>query len=342
MKQSYSSLKIDAYAHISPPKFQEAFNKLSKPHSAAEHEPRSTDAAPKDLESRFQKMDRYEPLVQVLVMHPQGLPDIASEKAVDLVRRGNDEVAELVARYPDRFVAAIALLPMNDMDAALKEADRAIKDLGLRGVCIPTHVNDKPLDSPEFMPLYEKMCQYNLPIYTHPSTHFEDADYRTENTSKYKIYKVFGWPYATTVMMTRFVFSGILERYPNLKIVTHHCGAMVPYFVERIKEFYDVFLSDTPSSEKYRQWLTKAPIEYFKMFHNDTALYGGTSALMCAYDFFGADHLLFATDFPAGDTQVGSRNYRQTIDAIEQMDISDVEKKKIFEDNARSLLNLPI
>ena len=149
-------------------------------------------------------------------------------------------MAELVLKYPDRFLAGVACLPMNDMDAALTETDRAITDLGLKGVLIYTPINDKPLDAPEFIPLYEKMCQYNLPILIHPMRNPDYPDYRTENASKYRVYNTFGWPYETTVAMTRIVFSGILEKYPNLKFVTHHCGGMVPYLAERIKQFYDL------------------------------------------------------------------------------------------------------
>ena len=86
----------------------------------------------------------------------------------------------------------------------------------------------------------------------------------------------------------------------------------------------------------------KAPIEYFKMFYNDTAIHGNPSALMCAYDFWGADHLILGADMPLGDRSLGNRSYRQTIGAIEQMEISDEEKKKIFEDNAKKLMRLPV
>jgi predicted TIM-barrel fold metal-dependent hydrolase len=286
-------------------------------------------------------MDKYEDVVQVLTLAAPPIEGIAdSAKAADLAKLANDEMAELVFRYPDRFVAGVTCLPMNNIDAALKEVDRAINDLRFRGVLVYTPVNDKPLDSPEFMPLYEKMSQYNLPIWIHPSRLIDYPDYKTENESLYRIWSLFGWPYETTVAMTRLVFSRILEKYPKLKIITHHCGGMVPYFEQRIIEFHD--MAEMRMGQKHKLGLTKAPIEYFKMFYNDTAIYGNTPALMCAYAFCGADHLLFAADFPLGDSQLGYRNYRQTINAIEQMDINDAEKKMIFEDNARSLLRLPI
>lgn len=139
--------------------------------------------------------------------------------------------------------------------------------------------------------------------------------------------------------MARLVFSGILERYPDLKFITHHCGGMVPYFSERVRGSYERTMRDL--GDKVDQGLTKPHIEYFKMFYNDTAINGNSSALMCAYDFFGADHLLFGTDMPF-DTEYGERNPRQIIAAIEQMNISGLEKEKIFEGNARKLLRLAV
>jgi uncharacterized protein len=88
--------------------------------------------------------------------------------------------------------------------------------------------------------------------------------------------------------------------------------------------------------------LKKDAIDYFKMFYADTAIYGNPSALKCGMEFFGADHLLFGIDFPLGDTEKGDRNYRQTINAIEAMGISDEDRKKIYEDNARKLMRLPV
>lgn len=95
------------------------------------------------------------------------------------------------------------------------------------------------MDRPEFMPLYEKMCQHNLPIWWHPQRSPKNAEYADETESKYLIWHMWGLVWETTVSLTRFVFSGVLEKYPNLKIITHHCGAMVPYFSERIINHYN-------------------------------------------------------------------------------------------------------
>jgi len=332
-------MKIDIFPHILPIKYKEALYKMAPPGFYIQD---VIETLPTlfDLEHRFRIMDKFEGLMQVLTLSAPPIEQIGdSRKAVDLAKLANDEMAELVLKYPDRFAAAVAALPMIDMEATLKEVDRSINELKFRGVQINTPINDKPLDSPEFLPLYEKMSQYNLPIWIHPVREANFSDYRTEKRSKYMIFHVFGWPYETAATMTRLVFSGVLEKYPNLKLITHHCGSMIPYLEQRIIGAYDH--AEVLRGAKYKQGLTKSPIEYFKMFYNDTAIYGSTPGLMCAYAFCGADHLLFATDFPY-DSQFGERYIRQTIQSIEQMNISDKEKKMIFEDNARKLLRLPI
>jgi aminocarboxymuconate-semialdehyde decarboxylase len=137
--------------------------------------------------------------------------------------------------------------------------------------------------------------------------------------------------------MTRLVFAGIFEKFPTIKFITHHCGGMIPYFADRIVVHYNNGLDRL--GKKFFPGLTKHPIEYFKMFYNDTALNGSTSGLMCAYDFFGEDHLLFGSDMPY-DIGNGAIAIRQTIEAIEGMNIPESSKKKIYEGNARNLLHL--
>ena len=332
-------MKIDIFAHILPPQYKDTLYRVAPPGFYIQN---VIETLPTlfDLEHRFRIMDKFEGLMHVLTVSAPPPEEIAdAKKAVDLAKLANDGMAELVLKYPDRFAAAVACLPMNNMDAALKEVDRAINDLKFRGVQVNTPTNDKPLDSPEFMPLYEKMSQYNLPIWIHPVRGADYTDYRTEERSKYMIFHIFGWPYETAAAMTRLVFSGVLEKYRNLKFITHHCGGMVPYLEQRIIGAYDH--AELLRGAKYKQGLTRAPIDYLKLFYYDTAIYGNAPALMCALAFCGAEHVLFGTDFPY-DSQFGERYTRQTIDAIDQMDISDLAKREIFEGNARRLLRLPI
>ena len=331
-------MKIDIFPHILPLKYKEAFQRVNR----SEIFSKMHNIIPTlyDLDYRFRIMDEYDDLRQVLTLSLPPVETSADPKqAADLSRIANDEMAELVVRYPDRFVAAVACLPMNDMNAALNEVDRAIKDLHFKGVQLFTPVNDKPLDSAEFLPLYEKMCQYDLPIWIHPQREADYSDYRSEKMSRYALHSMLGWVYETSSAMVRLVLSGVLEKYPNLKFITHHGGAMIPFLNRRVASFID--FSATRLKNGIVDKISRPPMDYFKLFYADTAIYGNTAGLMCSYDFFGAGHLLFGTDMPY-DSQFGLTFTGETITSIEQMAISDTEKKMIFEENARRLLRLAV
>lgn len=344
-------MKIDIFAHVMTRKCEEAVHKR-----VAEDKLRDMIGRKRivgdvskslwDMDLRFSIMDRYEGLVQILTPTYLPLELIASPAdAAYLAKLYNDEMAELVTKYPERFVAAVACLPMNNMDAALSEIDRAINQLGFRGILMHTPIHDlsverrRAIDSQDILPIFEMMSGYDLPIWIHPYRAHSVADYTNEERSMYAISQIFGWPYETSVAMTRLVFSGVLDKYPNLKFITHHCGAMVPYFADRIASTYDYL--DKATKAGITEKLTKPPIEYFRMFYNDTALYGNTPALMCAYSFFGAEHILFGTDFPY-DAEFGEKFTRDTIAAIHRMSISEAERNSIFEGNAKRLLRLKV
>lgn len=331
-------LKIDIYSHILPTKYREALHKEMG--DGLYQDVHKTMGTMIDLDYRFRIMDKFEGLMHVLTIAGPPLEHIFSpQKAADLAKLANDEMAELVLKYPDRFAAAVAWLPLNDMDAALKETDRAIKDLKFRGVQIYTPTMDRPPDLPEFLPLYEKMAQYNLPIWLHPTRPRDYPDYRSEKTSLYRIHWYFGWPYETSAAMARLVMSGIMEKYPDLKFITHHAGGMIPFFENRIVGGLDH--TEMLQRANFKENLRRPVLDYFKMFYADTAINGSIPALMCANAFFGTDHFLFGTDWPF-DSQRGERSTRETIEAVGNMEISDADKRMIFEGNARRLLRLAV
>ncbi len=334
-------MMIDVFTHILPPKYLAERNKKAGANFTSQYAKYPV-ANPglTDLGIRFRIMDKFKDLVHVLTIAGPNVESITPPKdALELARMANDEMAELVLKYPDRFVGAVACLPMSDVDGALREADRAIQDLSFRGIEIFTDVNGKPVDSPEFLPFYEMMERYGLPVLLHPRRENLKADYAGEKISKYLVYTNFGWPYETSVAMARLAFSGILDKHPNLKILTHHAGGMVPFFARRVELSHD--FNRIRMGYQYDPPLQKPPLDYYRMFYCDTAIQGNTPALMCAYDFFGIDRMLFATDMPYDD-QMGERATRETIKAVEEMDIPKTEKKKIFEDNARGFFRLGI
>ena len=333
-------MKIDMFAHIIPPEYKEALFKHANHGFYSNRWDQVINQTPAlfDIDNRLRIIDKYEGLRQVLTMASPAVEEVADPgKAAYLAKLANDEMAEIVAKYPDRFAAAIACLPMNNLEAALEETDRAIKELDFKGIQMFTPVAGKPLDSPEFLPVYEKMSEYDLPVWIHPARRRDIPDYPAEDHSKYYIYQMFGWPYETTVAMVRLVFSGVMDKFPAIKFITHHCGAMIPYFSERIVIGQDY--AELHLKAKWKRALSKPPIDYFRMFYGDTALNGSTAGLMCGYAFLGAEHIVFATDFPYDDEN-GDRFTREVIRSVELMDIPDGHREMIFNKNAKRLLHI--
>jgi aminocarboxymuconate-semialdehyde decarboxylase len=233
---------------------------------------------------------------------------------------------------------------MNNIDAALKEIDRTIIKLGFRGIQLTSNIMDKPVDSPEFAPVFEKMNYYQLPILIHPRyMKSGQRAFGPDVVDKvgWLAQKPFNWPYETTIAMGRFVWSGMLEKYPNLKIITHHCGGLTPYQANRISQHQSAGEIEMYQEHNPDWHFTRRPFDYYKMMYGDTAVWGNTSILMCGYDFFGVDHMLFGTDMPFGG-ELGAYYVRETIRSVQDMSITEEDKKKIFESNPRQLFHLPV
>ena len=334
-------MKIDIFPHIFPSKYFERMLSLTQGGGYMQKRVQGIPVMT-DLDLRFRIMDQFPEYVQVLTLGSPPIEIVAGPKeSPELARIANDGMAELVEKYPDRFPGFVASLPTNNPEALLQETDRAIRDLGATGVQIFTNVNGRPLDEPDFLPLFEKMGQYDLPIWLHPARPPAFSDYRAESKSKYELWWVFGWPYETSIAMGRIVFTGIFDRYPNLKIITHHMGAMTPYFEGRIGGGLDQLgrRTDDEDLSPVLQRLKKRPIDYFHMFYGDSALFGAIPATECGLAFFGADRVLFGTDMPF-DPEMGPGYIRDTIHVIDHMRASAEERQKIYEGNARKILKL--
>lgn len=336
-------MKIDIFPHIAPRKY---FDRLLQVAPSGLMMQKRISGIPVlvDLDLRFRIMDRYPDYAQVLTLAAPPIEAAAGPAASpDLARVANDEMAELVKRHPDRFPGFVASLPMNNPDAAAKEIDRAIDDLGATGVQIFSNVGGRPLDLPEYQAIFDRMAQRDLPIWMHPTRPDRVPDYAGEPRSKYDLWWAFGWPFETSIAMGRLVFSGIFDRHPNLKIITHHLGAMIPFCAGRIGGGLDQLgtRSDDAEDAAALKRLKKRPIEYFRMFYGDTALFGAWHAMESGLAFFGADRVLFGTDMPF-DPEKGPGFIRDTIAAMERMRASAEEKMKIYEGNARRLLRLKV
>ncbi|MBM3609395.1 MAG: amidohydrolase, partial [Alphaproteobacteria bacterium] len=291
---------IDIYTHIFPDAF---YNELTR------SSPKLGNIGQRlhgikplfDLDIRFRDMDAAasgagEDYRQIISLPNPPLEDITDAKTGTMLARvANDSMAELCRKHPDRFPGFAAAICMLDMDGALAEIDRAINQLGARGIQIYTNVAGKPLDLPQYDPLFAAMARHDLPIWIHPARTAADMpDYTSEKASRYEMWWCFGWPYETSVAMTRIVFCGLYDRYPNLSIVTHHCGGMIPYYDGRVGPGLDVLGSRT-MDEDYSgvlKDLKKPHAEYFKNFYGDTAMFGAANGLHSGVRYFGPEHVV--------------------------------------------------
>ena len=335
--------KIDIFNHIWPRTYYE---KLKSAMGPMVDITRRSEAIPMmtDLNERFRVMDMFEDYYQVLSLASPPLELVHDSKAsCELARIGNDGMKELCEKHPDRFPGFIASLAMNDPVAAVTETDRAINGLGALGIQIYTNVSGKPLDAPEFRPVFEMMARLNKPVWLHPARGANFPDYLSEARSMYEIWWTFGWPYETSAALARLVFSKIMQDYPDLRIISHHAGGMVSFFEGRVGPGWDQLGART-SAEDYSLLLNELdqrPVDYFRKFYADTATFGSRAALVCAIEFFGIDNILFASDAPF-DPEKGPMYIRETIRAIDSLDINSSDREKIYSGNAIRLTGIEL
>jgi aminocarboxymuconate-semialdehyde decarboxylase len=259
--------------------------------------------------------------VQVLTLTTPGVHIEDKAQGAVLACLVNDAFADIAGRYPAHFTA-LAALPLQDPAASVRELERAVEQLGLPGAMLFTNVNGIPLDDPQFWPLYEKAVELDVPLFLHPTVpvHIGTMD-------AYRLVALVGFVHETTVAITRLVFSGLLERWPQLKLVLSHLGGTMPYLIERIDLGFRVY-------PECRVNLSRPPSHYLKQMYMDTIPFS-PQALRYALDFAGADKLLMGSDYPH---QIG--DLKGAVQTIETLAIAQEDKHKILGQNAARLLKL--
>jgi len=336
--------KIDVFTHIWPQPYFKALTDITG--EMTEITARSGGVPMMtDLDRRFEVMDMFgEDYCQVMTLAAPALEAIATPKqALELSRIGSDSMAELCVKYPERFPGFVGTAPLSNPDALVEECRRAVEDLGAVGMQIYTNVAGKPLDLAEYEPFFEYMASTGKLVWMHPARAENFPDYLREDRSEYEIWWTFGWPYETSAAMARMVFSGMLDKYPSLKVLTHHNGGMVPFFEGRVGAGWDQMGKRTTDRDLSvaRTNLKKPHLEYFKDFYADTASFGSRKAIEHAIEFFGEDNVLFASDAPF-DPEGGPMYIRETIKILDELEISDELRKKLYQDNAVRLLGLKL
>lgn len=280
-----------------------------------------------DPEVRLALMDKYGIDIQALSQTTPVLLGLSPQEAAEVCRLSNDDNYALCKAHPDRFVN-ICIISLLDMKGAMRELERSINELDCRGVTISSSQDGRGLDSPEYFPFYERVAEHDLPILIH-GTHWECSPLMDMDNA-WRFLHVFGWDYDSTQAVWRLIFGGVIDRFPSLKIVTHHLGNYIPFFVRRIEQNVNNFLRDK---------LPRHISAYWGNIYGDTAVDGTAGAFPCGYAFFGSDRMMYGSDYPFG-AEAGEDFIRENLAGVKAMPIPEDEKRKILRENAKKLLKI--
>ncbi|TCO53113.1 amidohydrolase family protein [Actinocrispum wychmicini] len=310
-------MRIDVHAHLWSEVYLDLLERFGNTTTAVH---RGLGAGPEGLDARFALMDRAGIDLQVLSTAPAS-PHFDNEAhAVEAAQRVNDEYAETVRRHPDRFRAFVSL-PLPHTDAALVELGRGLDDLGMLGAAITTSVLGRPVDAPEFLPVYAELDRRGAALFVHPAG-VGAASPLIDSTMTWSA----GAPIEDTVAITRLILAGIPSRFPNMKIIGGHLGGALPMLLTRMDRQYTWEAPNTPerpSLAARRLWF-------------DTVAHAHTPALRAAADSFGADRLVLGTDFPY---QTGEA-FQEAVTYVRQAGLTDKDVTAVLDGTAADVLGL--
>jgi aminocarboxymuconate-semialdehyde decarboxylase len=323
---------IDFHNHFYPPEYLEAVksgpSKIRVTTDAAGnpvlHSPGDKNyvvPGHRDIEYRQRVLDEAGIDMQVLTLTTPGPVIEEPEFAVSLARTVNDALARIVAERPKRFTA-LATLPLNDPEASVVEAERAMTEHDFKGFMVFSNVNGVALADERFWPLYEKVNDAGAVMYIHPT-----FPVGVEAMTEYWLMPLVGFVFDTTLAAAALVFSGVVKRYPDIRWVLGHLGGAIPYLAERLDRGFKAY-------EACRVNIDMLPSEYLKKFYYDSVNFDA-NALALAIEFAGVDHILAGSDYPH---LIGS--LKQMVDSVQGLEQSSGNIAKILGGNTATLLGL--
>lgn len=299
--------KIDVFAHVLPTRFYAKMKEVEP--AIPERYAFFNNPVLTDMELRRSHWDGE---TRQVISHVNALPEdyVGPEEAARLCDLANAELLEMLRANRDMFEAAVLMVPMNNIDAAVRIVrEQVATDSDVVGVQVFTRALGQSIAAPEFRPLFAALAEVGAPAWLHPVFDLRKPDNNL----------VFSWEYELSQAMLQMVQAGLLQEYPQLKVIVHHAGGMAPFFAGRI----DRIMPAEQAADMRR-------------FYVDTAILGNPRALDLAVDYYGADHIVFGTDAPLGILPAGATAEIQA--AIADMHISDAERQAIYEDNYRRLV----
>lgn len=299
--------KIDVFAHVLLPNFYKRMLMLDD--KLPDKMPFIQNPVLTDVEMRR----KQQPVgVRQVISYVNTNPEdyMAGKMAALLVEKANEELLETVTANPDLFAGAVAMLALNNIDKSIEILENFVAaNQQVLGIQLFTRHLGQSVADDTFKPIFAKCAELDIPIWLHPV--FDER--KPDNNI------IFSWEYELTQAMLQIVQAKYFQEFPDLKIIVHHAGAMVPYFAGRIERILPADLAQD-----------------FKKFYVDTAILGNSKALELCLDYFGVDHVFFGTDAPLGILPAGAS--KEIIQAINDMAVPQADKDLIFSGNFDRLL----
>jgi len=278
---------------------------------------------------RLADMDASGIDIQVLSLTSPGVQIFEPAMATSLATRFNDELAEGIAKNPDRFVGLAAFSPLDPANAA-KELERSVTKLGLRGGILNSHTRGTYLDDEQYWEVFEAAEALNVPIYLHPNTPSPQmiAPFLKRGLDA----AVYGFSCETGLHALRLMVSGVFDRFPNLQIVLGHCGEALPFWLSRI-DYMHTRLSNAGRYEDVKPLKRRAKDYLRENFHYTSSGIGWAPPIMFIRDVIGADRMMYAMDYPW-------QFEPSEVDELDNLPLDAAAKKQFYEGNARALFKI--
>ena len=313
---------IDAHAHWAPERYISVMTELGRPAATGALNPLMT-----DLEKRVAWMDDRGVQMHVLTLSGSMPWQWASQDAANrLARAVNDSAIEAHKAYPDRFVAGIAL-PMRDPVAALRELDRVAGEPGICAVHLPNSVEGHDyVFEPAYLPILARCEELGYPLLFHPLDGVENHyGGRERLAGPAFIYNSLGFPFDTATTATKFIVTGLLDKFPKLEILLPHSGGCFPYIAGRINHSITRGASNIELKRPFR--------EYIRRFHYDSLAYY-PEALRFLIDLVGSDRVVIGTD------NYAKMDVEQPNALVDELKLPPADLERIMRGNAAKLLRL--
>jgi len=325
---------IDSASHILS---HDVLDKLEESHSSIELT--SLRNAPRlfAVDDRISYLDRHGIDKQIInLAGPNMWHGVDPDDAIEATRLANNEIRRIADEYPDRFVpvGTVPFLTGEYVD----EARRCVEELGFHGIQIFSNINGRMLDNEAFEPFYETVDDVDVPLWIHPQLH----DWHDYDQGSTWLYKMMGWPFDTSIALARLIFSGVLDRHENIEVVSHHLGGALPYWVGRVRSWYQTRREEPELYSNPEIYDLAEPLDaYFDRIYGDTAVssQGEKYPLRCGYEFFGEDNVVYSADYPFGPDK-GEYWAETIIPLIDELDIPEAHKEMIYSGNIKRLLDL--